>query len=132
MLTINNKTDYALIILSQLQNTQGFVPLSQLIERTQLPPRFVARIAADLVKYKVLVSREGKVGGYHLNKKLTDISLLSFLSIFENPIAVAKCHKEDSECQYANLCTHKHLLREKIASVMERELSRLTVADIIT
>ena len=80
MFTISNKSDYGLILLSQLADKTEYISLKHLVESTNLPPRFIARIAAELVHHGVLISREGKVGGYKLVKSLNNISLYDYLS----------------------------------------------------
>jgi Rrf2 family protein len=79
MLVINKQTDYAILFISNLRQKKDFVPLSEIVEKTKLPQRFLARIAAQLVKNQIITSREGKVGGYKLSINLNKLSLYDFL-----------------------------------------------------
>ena len=131
MFTMSNKTDYGLILLGQLRKEEKFVPLAELVEKTHLPQRFIARIASDLVKAGILMSREGKVGGYKVAKKLTDINLLDYLKIFEGNVETVKCNAGKYNCRFEEFCQHKHSLSIVISSVITTELKKWTVADVI-
>ncbi len=86
MLTITKQSDYGLIFIEQLIRANSCVSLSEIITRTKLPKRFLARIAALLVKNQLVVSREGKSGGYQLSKKIKSINLYDYLRIFEGDL----------------------------------------------
>ena len=60
MLAITKQSDYGLILISFIYKKNRIVKLSELIEETELPRRFLARIAAELTKSKLLISKEGK------------------------------------------------------------------------
>ena len=130
MFAISNKTDYGLLLLSQLAKKDTFVPMSQLTANTNLPERFIARIASDMVRYGILQSREGKVGGYRLARKLNQITLTEFFSLFEEKTDPVKCLKPEYECKFDGLCTHKTFFRSKLGDILKTELSKWTVADL--
>ena len=82
MLTITKQSDYGILLISSIYKKNKLVNLSELIKETKLPKRFLARIAADLVKSKLLISREGKNGGYLISENIKTISLYDYLKIF--------------------------------------------------
>jgi len=82
MLAITKQSDYGLILLSYIYKKNVQVRLSELIKETKLPQRFLARIAAELVKKGLLISREGKNGGYLILPKIKTISFFDYLTIF--------------------------------------------------
>lgn len=131
MLTLSKKSDYALIIISQLIGKKDFVPLSELIENTDLPRRFLARIAATLVSNKLLISREGRVGGYVLSPTIESISLHEFLCIFETHMDFVKCLKKlKVHCKYEKICKHQVGIRTKLNDIVLQQLKKTKLVDL--
>ncbi len=130
MFAISNKSDYALLLVSRLSESE-FRPLSKLVTEMNLPERFVARIAADLVKNGVLASREGKIGGYRLAKRLDTITLSQFFGIFEQKVQVVKCSDESYQCRFEGACAHNSFFRGRLQDILWKELDRWTLADIV-
>lgn len=130
MFTMSNKSDYGLILLSQLKKEDKYVPMSVLVEKTDLPQRFIARIASDLVKHGVLKSKEGKVGGYKLAKTLDQVQFLDFLKIFEKNICIVKCNDEEYKCRYEKICMHKSYLNNFLVSVFKKQFKDVTLEDV--
>ena len=125
MFNLKSEIDYALIILAYLYKKDQLVPLSELISATKLPQRYLARIAAALVKNNLLTSREGRVGGYQITKKLKKINLYDFLVLFQQDLFVTKCSDKDYCCQYECVCSHKHFFTEKINRLFQKELVKI-------
>jgi len=131
MLTITKQSDYAILFLSNLVGKKEYIPLSELIEKTKLPQRFLARIAAELVKNKIVESREGKIGGYKIVTDLKKISLYNFLNIFEKDISFCKCCDAEYSCDYEGICHHHSFLKSKLNKVISKELKRYSLADLL-
>ena len=125
MFNLNTETDYALIILSYLYRQKKITALSELIKATNLPQRYLARIAAKLVNHKLLISREGRVGGYQLASNVNKISLYDFLLIYEGELFKTKCSAEDYCCEYEKVCHHKHFFTEKLNTVLKNNLTKI-------
>lgn len=131
MFAISNKVDYGLLIISKLSRADEYIPLSRIVEETRLPHRFTARIAADLVRHGILISREGKIGGYKLAKELKKITLLEFLKIFEQDIGITKCQDPQYKCSFEHLCSHHSFFRNKLTTIFTKELNNWTLKDLI-
>jgi len=131
MLAITKQSDYGLILVSYIYKKNSLVRLSDLIKETKLPQRFLARIAAELVKNGLLVSREGKNGGYTITSKIKKISLYDYLSIFENDVVVSKCVDEDYECKFEEFCNHKGFIKKRLNIVLTRELKKIKLLQLI-
>ncbi len=132
MFTINNQSDYALILISFLRGKDHFVSLTELIKHTRLPKRFLARIAAQLVSKGYLKSREGRVGGYMLAIDLHKATLYDFLNIFEKDVSITKCDNEMFECKFKDICLHKGHLKTRLKSVFVKHLQSITLNDLYT
>lgn len=132
MLTLTNQSDYGILFISYLRGKKTYVPLSDLLKETNLPKRFLARIAANLVKHKLVESREGKVGGYRLAKNIDKVSLYDYLKIFEGELAFAKCLNGDYECPWDEMCQHKSFLQHKLNSIVALELKKVKLRDLFS
>lgn len=131
MLTLSKQSDYALIIISQLRETNNeFIPLSRLVDNTNLPQRFLARIAATLVAHRILISREGRIGGYKLSQTVHSISLLDFLKIFEPLLGFLQCEKRGYKCKFEKICKHRHGVQEKLDAVVMKQLKATKLIDL--
>ncbi len=130
MFTIHKQTDYALLAVSHLAKYDKFVSLSELVEETNMPQRFLARITAKLVSKRILKSKEGRSGGYKLAKELKDINLLKFLRIFEKNIAVVNCNDKKKKCSCKEACMHRTFFNDKLNQNLENLLSKWTLEDV--
>ena len=129
MFSITKQTDYALVTIYQLRDRDEYVPLSELVEKTNMPKRFLARIAAELVKYNILESKEGKTGGYKLAQDPAKISLYEVLKIFEKDLDLISCNDGDNECVCSEACHHKDFLGNKLTTILKQHLKNVSVAD---
>jgi Rrf2 family protein len=131
MLTINKQSDYGILLLSHIYKKNKLVNLSDLIRETKLPKRFLARIAAELVKSKLLTSREGKNGGYIITDKIKTFSLYEYLKIFNEDISVCNCSDEDYHCQYEDMCTHKSILKNELNKILITQLKKIKLIKLL-
>lgn len=131
MLAITKQSDYGLILLSSAYKRKGLIKLSELISETKLPQRFLARIAAELVKNGLLTSREGKSGGYLISAKIKTISLYDYLKIFENDVIVSSCVDENFDCKFDKVCNHKDFIKKRLNVVLTKELKKIKLLQLI-
>lgn len=124
MLSISTQSDYGLLMISYLLKKEDFVPVSELVKEMNLPQRYLARIAAEMAKHQVLVSREGKVGGYKLTDKAKKMNLYDFLTIFEGEVSIARCDKEGFKCKWYEVCQHKGVIRNTFSKILSKELKK--------
>lgn len=130
MLVITNQSDYGILFISYLLNKKDYVPLSEIVKRLNLPSRFLARIAAKLVKNKIIISREGKVGGYKLTKKIEEITVYDYLKIFEGDLLLLKCADIRYRCLWERLCFHKKFFQQTLRKNLIAALSQYKLKDI--
>lgn len=126
MLKISKQSDYGLILTSYVyKKMNATTSLSELIEKTSLPKRFLARIASQLVKKGILKSREGKTGGYQTTDKVKKISFYDYLKIFENHVQLTKCADDDYKCQFEAICDHRDFLKNQVNKTLVNELKKI-------
>ncbi len=131
MLNISTKSEYALLFLSSLVGKNHYTPLSEMIKKTKLPQRFLARIAAQLVKNQVIESKEGKIGGYKLSDKIKFLTMYDFLKIFEGELSFVKCSEDDYCCRWEKICCQKNFLRDKLSKIIVKELKKLSLIELL-
>ncbi len=133
MLKLSKKSDYGLLIISKLLHTDEFVSLSKLVEHTKLPLRFLARISAVLAHNGVLMSREGRVGGYKLGKRFSQLSVYDFLLIFENNLNMTQCqNKNGKPCTFEEICNHKDQVRGKLHTIILQDLKKVQLSELFS
>jgi len=131
MLTITKQSDYGILLISHIFKKNKLVKLSDLIMETELPRRFLARIAAELVKNKLLISREGKNGGYLIGDEVKTTSLYDYLKIFNDDISVCSCANDNYHCQYENLCSHKSILKNELNKIIISQLKKIKLIKLL-
>lgn len=131
MLTITKQSDYGILMLSYIYRKKNQVKLSSLINETKLPKRFLARIAADLVKNKLLISQEGRNGGYLLTKNIKKVSLYDFLKIFDDRISICSCVDNKHSCQFEDVCNHKSILKNELNNVINSQLKKIKLINLL-
>lgn len=131
MFTISNKTDYAVLLIEYLSQKIKPTPLSQIVKVCGLPRRFLARIAAQLVKTDILESKEGIKGGYRLKKPLTQIKLYEVLQIFEKDLEIIKCADKKYQCKWQKICQHQSFWKEKLKNQFIRSIKNITIKNVI-
>ncbi len=98
MLTLNMKTDYALIALSQLAKLQGGVLSARAIAaECFIPAAILTNILKTLTHGGVVVSERGVNGGYRLARSPEAISLHEVIAAIEGPVQFVRCLKPDDE-----------------------------------
>ena len=132
MLAITKQSDYGLILTSYIYKKGRLVKLSELIKETQLPKRFLARIAAELAKEGLLKSKEGKSGGYLISSDvIKKISLYDYLTIFENDVVVSSCVDDNYDCKFEKICNHKDFIKNRLNVVLTKELKKIKLLQLI-
>lgn len=131
MLKISKKSDYGLILLSYLRGRKDYVSLSEIIKETNLPIRFMARIASTLKKYKILDSVEGKKGGYKITSQIDKMTIYDYLKIFEEDLSLTSCAKDDYCCPYEKLCSHKDFFKNKLRNLFIENMKKYKLKKII-
>jgi len=102
------------------------------VKKTKLPKRFLARIAAELAKHKIVESKEGKEGGYKLSKQAKNISLYNYLKIFEGELNFVKCGDDNYQCQWEKICSQKNFLQKKLNRIFIDELKKWPLENLLS
>lgn len=124
MFTFTRRVDYGLAMLSILleRGSSGKVTLAELSEGG-MPKAFMAQIAKGLVRNKILISREGRGGGYSFIREPKTISLKEALEAIGGEVMPTVCvSREARTCPLGKSCLQKGFmgeLSEKVAGLLD-------------
>ena len=121
MLHFNRKTEYALIAIEHIHHklrSSGIdseTPTStrEVSEAYSIPYPLLAKVLQQLAGKGLIKSVHGTKGGYVLVKQPKDISLADIVEIFEGPLGVTECFKDEKiTCPRWEGCRLKNPLYE--------------------
>ncbi len=105
MLRITKLTDYAIVLLSELDVSSGSACSARdLAERTRIPQPTVSKVLNRLSRGRLVVADRGVKGGYRLVRARSAVSLADVIDAVEGPIAVTECTTGDSSCELEGHC----------------------------
>jgi FeS assembly SUF system regulator len=123
MLRISKMTDYAIIVMVELNASRGDVLSAHaLAERSHLELPTVSKVLKLLVKTGLVDSYRGANGGYSLERQAQDISVAEIIAAIEGPIAMTECSVEEGLCAQEAICSLRgnwQRISVAIASAME-------------
>lgn len=134
MLHFNRKTEYAILAIEHMvrkENQSGQVTSTREVsEAYHIPYPLLAKVLQKLAAKGVVKAVHGTKGGYILAKRPADITVAHIVEIFDGPIAVAECFKEEKiTCPQWDGCLIKdpfYELNNKIFTL----LTQTTLADL--
>ena len=105
MSKVSKKTEYGLLFIINLQGSSYKNPISirKISDQLGLPYRFLFQIATQLKKKKIINSKEGKGGGYYLNKDLEKINVFDILNILNKGFDLVPC-AHGANCKHKDTC----------------------------
>ncbi|MCB9802761.1 Rrf2 family transcriptional regulator [Candidatus Nomurabacteria bacterium] len=131
MFDISARADYGLVIMLELAKNyqKGLVSMNEITEARRLSPAYLTQITKPLKEAGLLLSKEGKTGGYALNKNPEQISVLEVVEALEGEIKLNR-HDCSSFCSAFHNCEAKTLW-PSIMSEIKIMLAKKTLADLL-
>jgi FeS assembly SUF system regulator len=106
MLRISKMTDYAIMVMVELNALRGEVLSAHAVaERSHLELPTVSKVLKLLVKTGLVESYRGANGGYSLERQAKDISVAQIIAAIEGPIAMTECSVEEGLCAQEAICS---------------------------
>lgn len=101
----SNKVRYALRALIDLGlcNTSERISIREIAARQGIPEHFLQKVLMDLKDAGLVSSRKGPSGGFHLSKRLEEISLFDVVEALESKFPGGGC-PSDCECPSQGFC----------------------------
>ena len=107
MIKINKMTDYAVVCLGMLSRKSDCpMSASELSSKTGLTLYTVQKILKIIVSNSDLIkAHRGPLGGYVLNRKSSEISVVEIIEVLEGPITLTACvDNSENFCEASNIC----------------------------
>lgn len=107
---VAKKEDFGLILMSILARNynRGYIPLSDIAEKSRLSVLFLKQIASLLLKNNLISSKEGINGGYRLTKAPKNITIAQILEAISAKVITTSCEIGDCRIRQKN-CDCYHL-----------------------
>ena len=107
MIKLNKMTDYAVVCLGMLSRKSDCpMSASELSSKTGLTLYTVQKILKIIVSNSDLIkAHRGALGGYALNRKSSEISVVEIIEVLEGPITLTACvDNSENFCEASNIC----------------------------
>src|SRR4051794_31098910 len=129
----SNATEYAIRGLAELacrsDGTGRPVMLDQLVEGTDIPRDFLAKIFQRLVRGGILTSTKGRGGGFALARPDHEITIMQIVECVEGPAAFDGCVVGMEACNDHMPCP-QHDLYKPIRQRLKAYVQTTTLADL--
>ena len=129
MIKLTRKSEYALLAVRYLHGrTEGHVAsVKDIAEHYHIPGGLLAKVMQQLKRQQIVSSVKGVSGGYCLFADLEQVTLLGFLSIFEDATSLVDCQStSDPECQQINCCDIRGPM-SVLNSIIQQQLKMLSL-----
>lgn len=121
MLKIAKSVEYSVLALRYIAENEsnGNISVKEISERENIPFDLLAKLMQKLVKHNIIVSKQGKQGGYSLNVSPAVLTLNDIIIALEQQIQLTDCMvdaptKEDC-ARYKECC-----LRSPLSKVQDK------------
>ena len=105
-MNLSKTTEYALRIMSYMSlNENDIYTTSDLSAKLNIPYSYLRKQMNFLVKKELLISIQGKSGGYKIAKLLTEISLQDIVEANDEPQPENMCFFGFQDCPLTNPCS---------------------------
>lgn len=128
---ITRKMDYAMRMLLVLARHQSRSMTSEVLSSAiEVPRQFTLKIAQSLTKAGIIKAQRGVGGGIELARPPESLTLHEIFMVTDTPRALNECLIDPEACTRSPVCAAHYALRD-IQSIVDRELKRLTLADLV-
>ncbi len=133
MFRLNRLTDYAVVVMSQMDQGKDRVRTApQIAQSTGVPLPTVAKVLNALARGGLVTSHRGATGGYSLSRGPREISVAAIVQALEGPIALTSCvHGSDDHCDVETLCPMRGNW-ERVNRAIRAALEGVSLADMTT
>lgn len=110
--------------IAQNSNDKKYVGLKEIADATTVPIHFLSKVLQILVRNKIIISTKGLNGGFKLNKKSTEISLLEIIKAIDGMDIFDRCILGQKDCSDEDPClihNHYKLIKEEFISMLTGE-----------
>ncbi|HEY0256306.1 MAG TPA: Rrf2 family transcriptional regulator [Candidatus Methylacidiphilales bacterium] len=135
---LSRKTKYGLRALIYLAQEQGKGPIQirDISDELHIPRKFLEAILLELRNSGILQSRQGKQGGYFLERAPDTISVGHVVRMFDGPLADVPCVSQTAyspceDCTEERLCSIRWVMKE-VRDASAKILDNATLDQLVT
>lgn len=107
MIRVSKLTDYAIVLLAHLAQSERTLNAQELATRSSVPLPTVSKLCKELSKAGLVVSHRGRLGGYGLSRAADRITVAEIVEALEGPIALTECSQGVQSCDLEATCLAK-------------------------
>ena len=126
---INTKIRYGLRMLLAIAQNGKLMNTTELGNGMHVSPKYLRKLAGPLEKAGLIKSVQGIYGGYELNKKPEEITLLKLMDAFNERISLADCLL-GKKCELKDTCLAKQVW-ELLEKTMAKHFLPISLRDIL-
>lgn len=107
MFVISTKLDYGVALMVELarnSSASSFLALSDIANKQHISEKYLSQIIAPLKQANLVISKEGKTGGYKLARAAKQISLQNIIEALDGPVQLVRCASDDKTCPAEHKC----------------------------
>lgn len=133
-MTLSTTTDYAIRIILYLSSNTDMSHVSGKIiaEEMKIPYNYFLKIVPKLKDAGLIISHQGKLGGFELLKKPKDIPLYDIITVMEDRYVFNRCLIDPEHCNRSATTTCKaHTAFANLQNNIDNYLKNVFVSDLI-
>lgn len=132
MLRLSKLTDYAVVVLTRLEEAEegGVLTAPGLAATTGLGEPTVSKVLKTLAHAGLVEGRRGAAGGYRLTRPLAEMPLTDVITAIDGPIALTACVDNSvGLCEAEATCPVRGRW-DPVNDAIRRALSGISIADL--
>jgi Rrf2 family protein len=118
------------LYLGMAGESKSMVQLDEIARELTIPRHFLGKVMNKLVKEGVLSSQKGPSGGFCINEKTMETSLLNLVKITGEPEEFSSCVLRLRKCTSDNPCPVHHQI-ESLRQQWQTLLTSTTIGNLI-
>ena len=131
MMRFTKAVEYAIRCVLYLASLKERVASRQEVAYVmEIPDHFLAKIAQQLAKARIIEIRQGRQGGYRLLVSPEDLSLLEVVEAVSGEIFINECVIMPETCRKSPICP-VHRIWTKVRDTVREMLRQVSIADLL-
>jgi Rrf2 family transcriptional regulator, cysteine metabolism repressor len=128
MIKVSTRGDYGTVLMTYLARNyrRELVPLSEIAKREKLSFSYLQKLAGELKRAGLLITKEGIDGGIQLSRNPSKISIGEIVRVLEGPMELVRC----GSCKISSFCPSQKPW-QKVFKIMTLELNKISLKDIL-